>query len=116
MKINAFSTIKALDRTFAMTLSISITSFGLASIRITIAILWNTTKLLKKQKAKVVLIPMGGLRGWVRVAAESTRRVRTTEVFILRTSKPLIHFFGILALLIVFGNHKSQVQFPVNVY
>ena len=97
-----------------MTLAIGIASFGLASIQIAIAILWNT-KILEKIKAKLLFIPMGGLRVWVWVA-ESTRRARTTEVFILRTNRPLIHSSRCQPYLYPSTIIKVKIQFLVNVY
>ena len=74
VKVNAFGAFQALDRTFAMTLSISITSFGLASIRIAIAILWNT-KIVSLGKSKVCFnmylwVGCGHRLGWLRARGE----------------------------------------------
>ena len=69
----------------------------------------------RKNKSKLLFIPMGGLRAWVWVA-ESTRRARTTEVFILRTNRPLIHSSRCQPYLYPSTIIKVKIQFLVNVY
>ena len=55
---------------------------------------------------------MGGLRAWVWVA-ESMRRARTTEVFILRTNRPLIHSSIFQPYLYPSTIIKVKIQFSV---
>ena len=59
--------------------------------------------------------PMSGLLAWVWVA-KSTRRARTTEVFILRTNRPLIHSYRFLPYLCSLTIINVEIQFSINVY
>ena len=59
--------------------------------------------------------PMSGLLAWVWVA-KSTRRARTTEVFILRTNRPLIHSLRFRPYLYSLTIINVEIQFSINVY